>query len=49
MLIKNIKWDTDGDMEALVSLPIKGCCKCRVQSTCKKMVKNLQALKSLKS
>lgn len=21
MLIKNIKWDTDGDMEALVSLP----------------------------
>jgi hypothetical protein len=23
MLIKNIKWDTDGDMEALASLPIK--------------------------
>lgn len=21
MLIKNIKWDTDGDMEALASLP----------------------------
>lgn len=24
MLIKHIKWDTDGDMEALASLPTKG-------------------------
>lgn len=26
MLIKNIKWDTDGDMEALASLPTEGWC-----------------------
>ena len=25
MLIKNIKWDTDGDIEALASLPIEVC------------------------
>lgn len=24
MLIKNIRWDTDGDMEALASLPTEG-------------------------
>lgn len=47
MLIKNIKWDTDGDMEALASLPIKGCRKCRVQSTCKNGQKSA-SLKKLK-
>lgn len=45
MLIKNIKWDTDGDMEALASLPIK---KGAVNVEFKVPAKNGQKSASLK-